>query len=673
MDLIPSKKQIDEILKQDVKTIPVFPVAALKLLELTRDKNTDASDLAKVVETDPGIAARVLSITNSAAYALIHKVGSVSQAIVLLGFETIRNIAIGLTVFDRMVKDESGFNRLHYWRHCIAVAGMSMAIAKSTGDIDPETAYLAGLMHDIGKTIIDMNGKIGYGDLVDTSKESGKDVYEEEVEVIGMGHDTIGAYFCNKWNMPDIVTRSVGLHHQPLDRSSLPEDIPDEEADDALKLAAIVAFADFLAWTQGIGSFDIASQPTLQPQVEDRIDIDSLDIGVLAKKMDTEVSATAEFYKFELPDPDKFRESLLRANLELGRINSKFLTGVKPEESIDDSIWKYRDSLTKPLKIVELKKIVPETLDAIHSDFGFDRLYVLKSTGRTLKHYESHDTTNLGLDLSGLSIDLDQETNGFIECMRSHRPVIIKGNTMEETAILDFLRVSEIGIVPISGRGRTMGLLCVDNAFSEKPVTIKELSIVSMIASEMGIALENAAAMEKMRLKANIDGLTKVNNRANLDEELIENFERAAQGSADLSIAMIDIDYFKSFNDRFGHLAGDNVLRLTAGSLKKSSRPTDIVGRYGGEEFMVILIDTNYEKAILFGERIRSKIEKLGGVLKKRYPGRPLTISVGIASYAQGMPNREELIGIADKALYTAKETGRNKVCGAGDLSKAKK
>ncbi len=689
MSVVSTKKQIDRVLSKEVRSVPVFPLAALKLMELTRDKNANAADLAKVVETEPGIASRVLSITNSAANGLAHKVGSVSQAIVLLGFSGIRNVALGLTVFDKLVKGKSAFDRLHYWRHCIAVAILSKAIAKATGHKDTESAYLAGLMHDIGKVIIDISGRVRYNDLLEAiESKSRKDLYDEEVALIGMGHDTIGAYFCSKWDIPTIVTLAVGLHHQSLDRDDVPKD--------ALQLAAIVAFADFIAWTQGLGSFKVHSLPTLNPHIEALIDIDSLDIASLTKEMEREVTATAAFYKFEAPDYKNFKKGVLNANLQLGRLNSKFLldAGISDEdeeleeeltaidaelegstvfrqETLPDegSILKYRESFTRPLRVLDLKKIVPETLEAVQHDFGFERLYVLKkSKGRTLKHYASLDKTDIGFDLTKLSIELSSESGGLLKCMRNSAPIIVAQGTKNEADILDYMMINEMGVVPVSGRGRVTGLFCVDNASSGKKMKYKELSMLAIIANGMGLALENAVALEMKKKKPETDSLTNVSAKVNLDDELNKAFEKARKSDFEFSIALICIDNYSIFCDTFGNLAALNVLKLARGSLKRSSRPSDVVGRYGKDEFMAVLNKTGYDGALLFGERIRIRMEKLGKILNKRYPGEPFTVSVGLASYSREMSTRDELVKLVVKTLDAVKETGINMVGGSRDF-----
>jgi diguanylate cyclase (GGDEF)-like protein len=127
---------------------------------------------------------------------------------------------------------------------------------------------------------------------------------------------------------------------------------------------------------------------------------------------------------------------------------------------------------------------------------------------------------------------------------------------------------------------------------------------------------------------------------------------------------MVDIDFFKSFNDTYGHQAGDEVLRVIAQVLVSASREIDIIGRYGGEEFVALLPETSLEQAKVYAERLRARVELRGQDLRTRFSKtKPLTISVGVT---QAMPaagdDVERIIGRADEALYEAKEAGRNRV-----------
>jgi diguanylate cyclase (GGDEF)-like protein/PAS domain S-box-containing protein len=167
--------------------------------------------------------------------------------------------------------------------------------------------------------------------------------------------------------------------------------------------------------------------------------------------------------------------------------------------------------------------------------------------------------------------------------------------------------------------------------------------------------------MEQMlRTLSHTDGLTGLANRRMLDETLKTEVARAQSLPRDLSLMMFDIDHFKKFNDEFGHAQGDRVLKAVAEVAKNSVRNVDTACRYGGEEFVVILTETPLEGALILAERLRESVQNL------RADGLQVTISVGVAGWCESGPtDPQELLSLADRALYISKNSGRNRVTAA--------
>lgn len=154
------------------------------------------------------------------------------------------------------------------------------------------------------------------------------------------------------------------------------------------------------------------------------------------------------------------------------------------------------------------------------------------------------------------------------------------------------------------------------------------------------------------------DKLTEIYNRAKLDKTLQEEFNRSKRYKTEFSVILIDIDFFKKVNDTFGHQIGDDVLKESAQVLKNSIRLTDVLGRWGGEEFLIISPQTNLEGAVKIAEHINNAIKLYKF---KTYPNK-VTMSIGVASYFEDMSKIEEIVLNADKSLYKAKENGRDRV-----------
>ncbi len=188
--------------------------------------------------------------------------------------------------------------------------------------------------------------------------------------------------------------------------------------------------------------------------------------------------------------------------------------------------------------------------------------------------------------------------------------------------------------------------------FVTKPIDIAVLDI----------RIKKAIEHEQTRRLAFTDGLTSLANYRWFHTRLQQEIERADRYRRPLSLIMLDIDYFKAYNDTHGHPQGDAILAQVAKLLKQTSRSSDMVARYGGEEFALILPETDQTSAEALGDRLREEIEQFQFAGEERLPSKILTISVGIATHSR-YADKEALIAAADAELYRAKREGRNRVC----------
>lgn len=219
-------------------------------------------------------------------------------------------------------------------------------------------------------------------------------------------------------------------------------------------------------------------------------------------------------------------------------------------------------------------------------------------------------------------------------------------------------------IMPLKAGGHAFGCLAM---LAEEAVrlTRQQRDVLHSAVNHLGLALKNALLYREVKLRADHDGLTRIYNRQYFDERLVEELSRAQRYGQDISLLIFDLDHFKAVNDTYGHQAGDIVLKQVGTMLQETLRSTDFAARYGGEEFAVILPHTSETHAWQLAERLRRKIEKMSF----SFEGRQFTItaSAGVASLTPGSFSRNiDLLRAADKALYEAKNEGRNRVCLAG-------
>ncbi len=188
-------------------------------------------------------------------------------------------------------------------------------------------------------------------------------------------------------------------------------------------------------------------------------------------------------------------------------------------------------------------------------------------------------------------------------------------------------------------------------------------------ASHLDLRIRAACDLERARRLANTDGLTGLYNHRYLHQRLEQEIERSDRYGRHLSLVMADVDRFKVYNDAFGHPRGDELLIAVAETLRQISRASDVVARYGGDEFALILPETPAKEARRVAERARRGVEALHLLPGDGPIAAQVTLSLGVASFPAGQGTKEDLLAAADGALYEAKRQGRNRVSVAGQAS----
>ncbi len=225
--------------------------------------------------------------------------------------------------------------------------------------------------------------------------------------------------------------------------------------------------------------------------------------------------------------------------------------------------------------------------------------------------------------------------------------------------VLTQFQPSEVFIKPIEFKGVSLGVLIAATG-AELADERTEL-LAKLFSRSIGLAINNAIIHSKFQKLAAIDGLTSIYNRRFGMERLKEDFVRAVRDGNNMSVAMVDIDTFKSVNDTYGHLVGDKAIKLVADIITEALREGDIVIRYGGDEFLMILHGASIKNAIKICERIRHQVRD--SIIQECERQIRLTVSIGLVSFPEVSAKTEiDLVHKADKALYQAKENGRDQV-----------
>jgi len=217
--------------------------------------------------------------------------------------------------------------------------------------------------------------------------------------------------------------------------------------------------------------------------------------------------------------------------------------------------------------------------------------------------------------------------------------------------------------VPLRIKGReVIGVL---NAQKPEPhgFSLGDLDLFQAVANQVAAALENAQLYQRTKELSTRDDLTGLFNRRHFFDNLEKEVQRARRYRRVFSLILLDLDDFKSYNDTHGHLKGDEALKEVARLLLASTRRADIVARFGGEEFVVLLPEINAQGAAVVGEKIRVAAEQYPFAGRSTQPGGKMTVTLGLATYPGDSEDGLELVDLADRAMYLGKQQGGNRVC----------
>lgn len=235
---------VQDLLKEATR-LPTLPSVAFQVMRLASDPKSAAEDLAKIIEADPSLAARVLRIANSAYYGLSKRLDSVKQAVVVLGFNTVRSLAVSAAVMDKFEPAGADFDWPAFWQHSFAVGVGGRVIGRRLHNdrAREEQFFVAGLLHDVGKVVLGQYFPAEFNGVVQKMRESGCSFYEAERSLGGLTHAEIGGFLGAQWNLPDGLVRAIRHHHTPTAA----------EGDEG-HIAKAIHLADILVKTRGVGS-----------------------------------------------------------------------------------------------------------------------------------------------------------------------------------------------------------------------------------------------------------------------------------------------------------------------------------------------------------------------------------------------------------------------------------
>ena len=603
---------------------------ALTIMEISLRENATLREVTKVVQTDPALSSRLLRLVNSATEAN-RPLASINDAVMRLGMTVVRQMAMGFSLVDQYHEGTcQGFDYQGFWSHSLFMALASQELSRVVRIGSPDDLFACGLLAQVGKLALATAYPVGYADIL-KQQSSGEDLLALERERLEVDHGEI----------TDVILADCGI------AKALAEPIYYHESPD---------LADF---AEGSRPYQLTHVFYLARRIAD--------LGLAS-------------------------EAERHGNIfELLRLGGKIGLNVESFGELFDRVVRQSHEWSKLLKV--MAKPLPAFCSMTSAPFPRPEQEKPETAGKRVLLVEDEPITRIMMEgvlrkqLGCTVYTVENGTDALAMALAVMPQIVITDWIMPVMDGLEFcrtLRATDWGqamyVIMLTGEETEEKIVEAFEAgvddYMTKPMNIRSLNArmraalhyVKLLeawehdrAQLKQFAADLAISNRRLKHTAMTDLLTGLpNRRAGLDA-LTRNWSASKRTGQPVAAMMIDVDCFKSVNDRHGHAVGDQVLQEVARAIQSSARKDDSVCRMGGEEFLLVCHNTDLRSALLTAERLRKMVQ----ALKINIKGMDIqtSVSIGVASRDTDMEGPDDMVLGADKALYAAKHAGRNRAC----------
>jgi len=652
------KVRIEEL--RSTGRLPSPTGVAVEILRITSREDASPDELAKVLQADPAMTARLLKYANSAHSGSRKAITTVRAAVLRLGFATVRQLALGFSLLSRYRQGPCKvFNYDAFWSRSLARAVAAKALCDHKGVAQPDEGFTCGLLGTIGVLALTTVHPDAYGQLLlRYRRKPTLNLRELEQEQFAIDHRELTACLLGDWGIPEELVTAVYYSSDPTESDLDPESLSYQMARilQLGELCAALCVADgvhrqrmapsLLALGEQLG-FEIESLAGLY----DKILQDWKEWGSLLDVKTKEQCGLMELLAQSESEENAQERDPKTPAVEEPEQCATEQDGRAPQEPEDTREEQIRVLLVddNPLDRRLLERVLTESGYVVSTAENGD-----EALAKALQEKPDIIVTDWmmpGMDGLAFCRALRQA-----EATREIYLLMLTACEDEEHLVEAFEAGADDYVVkPFKLRIFKARMHAARRIVELQRKVARDREQIERYAAELGIA------NRKLEQAALTDPLTGLPNRRYALEALGQMWAAAQRHGRVFSCMIIDIDHFKKVNDNYGHDVGDAVLRETAAVLRRLVRRDDVVCRFGGEEFLLLCNETGRSGAEHLGRRLCRGVAA-NEIHTEGFTG-SVKVSVGVASFSSKYSSPEELLKAADEALYTAKRTGRNRVC----------
>ncbi|GAB1231700.1 hypothetical protein UT4_01660 [Ferrigenium sp. UT4] len=615
--------------------LPTPKGVALQVIELTRQDSATNHDLVRLIGADPALSQRVVKAANALLGKVSRPVVTIHDAVTVLGMRALRQLVLGIAlVADYRHGPCTRFDYTHFWYHSLLTAVAARLLAQQARLMAAEEIFVLGLLGQIGQLALATVYPQAFSDLLQAGIDE-QQLRAGERAQFGFDHAEVSAAMLADMHFP-VMFQHLARDYRTPQASETAEGTREWQLLRTLNLAALLADA----WLA-----DDAERPR----------------PIRAVRRAAAELAIEEGALLELVAVCKNDVQQWVGLLGMGSLHLPDLVFAPAEETLPpDGDLPYtlspHDYKMRVLLVEDdraMRALVEHWLTA-----AGHRVSVAQDGAEALKMAELHRPQVVIADWNMPQMDgvaLCRELRRLPQQRHAYLIVMTAAYTPDKQ-----VEAFEAGIDDCLAKPLTPKLFFARLRAAQRVVQLQE-ELAFDREQLVRFSGELSAANKRLQQQALTDALTGLPNRRFAMDRLEQEWALTRRGDRALSCMMIDIDHFKSVNDRFGHQVGDEALKQVAETLRKTARAQDVVCRHGGEEFLVICPDAVAAAACQAAERMRLAVESLRMAAPDGQPV-PLTISIGVAEKSGQAAAMHELVNRADDNLYAAKNQGRNRI-----------
>jgi len=612
-------------------SLPSPKGVALALLEACRQEDVTIAEIAKLIQTDPALSGRLIQRAN-ATKQTSRAVSSISDAVSRVGLTAVKQLAMGFSLIDQYQQSSSkGFDYQQFWSHSLLMAIAMQELGKVTRVSAPDELFACGLMMRIGCLALASIYPEKYSELL---QKQSPDITLNQLEqqYLQTDHNELTAAMLINFGFPTIFVESIYYHETPGE-SGFSEGSRPYQIVHLLYLAKQIA--DF-ALTEECERNQHISQLIL---LGGKIGLDTETFGAFIDQIIQEWHAWGKILKIPVMDFPHSFEKMMNASAP------------RPENATNAASLRILLVEDDPSSLILTKELLSNVLG--HTVFTTsDGQQALALAMEVLPHIVITDW--MMPVMNGLELTKSLRTT---EWGQNLYVIMLTSIEDEEEVIKAFdAGVDDYITKPINIRAFRARLRAAWHYRQLQESWERDREQLKRFAAEL------AVTNRKLEYYALTDMLTELPNRRSGMETLAETWSVANRSGQLMAVMLLDIDHFKVINDTYGHAVGDKVLKEISAIIRRTARKGDTFCRMGGEEFLVVcqLGNSDAKSIILFAERLRQQISQQQINIGENHI--QITISIGVALKEPGMKSEDHLVNAADKALYAAKNSGRNRV-----------